>query len=384
METSSFNFPTDTRVGPGVIAQLNETLLALGIHRPLVVTDAGLLATDAYKKLVGALLPGKPDRDWFLFSEVQPNPTEANTRGAAGLALDKRCDGIVGLGGGSALDAAKVCRILIKQPKLKLADYDWEVDWSGLLPFIAIPTTAGTGSEVGRSGVVTPDGGDSKGMYFHPELLAKCVFLDPKLTTGLPPGLTAATGLDALTHCIESYTSPMFQPLCDGIALEGIALIIHALPTAIADGQDIDARGHMLVAAAMGGVAFQKDLGATHSLAHPLSAICGVHHGTANAICLPHVMRFNARHKPGVYRRIGIACGLDIISCSDAEADEQTIHFIDDFIRRCGMPPSLEEVGVKEEHIETLANKAWLDPCHQTNPVPVKHEDLKELFLKAL
>ena len=253
-----------------------------------------------------------------------------------------------------------------------------------MLPFIAIPTTAGTGSEVGRSGVVTPDGGDSKGMYFHPELLAKCVFLDPELTTGLPPGLTAATGLDALTHCIESYTSPVFQPLCDGIALEGIALIIRALPTAIADGPDIDARGHMLVAAAMGGVAFQKDLGATHSLAHPLSAICGVHHGTANAICLPHVMRFNARRKPGVYRRIGIACGLDVISCSDAEADEQTIHFIDDFIRRCGMPPSLEEVGVKEEHIETLTNQAWLDPCHQTNPVPVKHEDLKELFLKAL
>ena len=149
-----------------------------------------------------------------------------------------------------------------------------------------MPTTAGTGSEVGRSGVVTPDGSDSKGMYFHPELLARCVFLDPELTTGLPAVLTAATGLDALTHCIESFTSPAFQPMCDGIALEGIRLIIDALPTAIADGADLDARGHMLVAAAMGGVAFQKDLGATHSLAHPLSAICGVHHGTANACLL--------------------------------------------------------------------------------------------------
>ena len=384
MDTTSFNFPTDTRVGPGVISQLNETLLALGIQRPLVVTDSGLLATDAFKKLAGALLPGEPDRDWFLHSDVQPNPTEANTRGAAELALAKGCDGVVGLGGGSALDAAKVCRILIKQPQLKLADYDWEADWSGLLPFIAVPTTAGTGSEVGRSGVVTPDGADSKGMYFHPELLAKCVFLDPELTTGLPPGLTAATGLDALTHCIESYTSPVFQPLCDGVALEGIALIVRALPAAIADGSDLDARGRMLVAAAMGGVAFQKDLGATHSLAHPLSAICGVHHGTANAICLPHVMRFNARLKPGVYQRIGIACGLDVVSCPDTEADEQTIHFIDDFIRRCGMPPSLEEVGAEEQHIEALADQAWLDPCHQTNPVPVTREDLKELFLKAL
>ena len=379
MDTTSFNFPTDTRVGPGVISQLNETLLALGIQRPLVVTDSGLLATDAFKKLGGALLPGEPDRDWFLHSDVQPNPTEANTRGAAELALAKGCDGVIGLGGGSALDAAKVCRILIKQPQLKLADYDWEADWSGLLPFIAVPTTAGTGSEVGRSGVVTPDGAGSKGMFFHPELLAKCVFLDPELTTGLPPGLTAATGLDALTHCIESYTSPVFQPLCDGIAL-----IVRALPAAITDGSDIDARGHMLVAAAMGGVAFQKDLGATHSLAHPLSAICGVHHGTANAICLPHVMRFNAHRKPGVYRRIGLASGLDIVSCSDTEADEQTVQFIDDFIQRCGMPPSLEDVGVEEQNIEALADQAWVDPCHQTNPVSVTREDLKELFLKAL
>ena len=384
MDTTSFNFPTDTRVGSGVISQLNETRLSLGIHRPLVVTDSGLLETDAFKRLAAALLPGEPERDWFLHSDVQSNPTEANTRGAAELALANGCDGVIGLGGGSALDAAKVCRILIKQPQLKLADYDWEADWSGLLPFIAIPTTAGTGSEVGRSGVVTPDGGESKGMYFHPELLAKCVFLDPELTTGLPPGLTAATGLDALTHCIESYTSPVFQPLCDGIALEGIALIVRALPAAITDGSDLEARGRMLVAAAMGGVAFQKDLGATHSLAHPLSAICGVHHGTANAICLPPVMRFNAQKKPGVYRRIGLACGLDVVSCSDADADEQTIHFIDDFIRRCGMPPSLEEVGVEDQHIEALANQAWLDPCHQTNPVPVTREDLKELFLKAL
>ena len=384
MDITSFNFPTDTRVGPGVIGQINETLLSLGIHRPLVVPDSGLLAPAAFKKLADALLPGEPDRDWFLHSDVQPNPTEANTRGAAELALAKGCDGIIGLGGGSALDAAKVCRILIKQPQLKLADYDWEADWSGLLPFIAIPTTAGTGSEVGRSGVVTPDGADSKGMYFHPELLAKCVFLDPELTTGLPPGLTAATGLDALTHCIESYTSPVFQPLCDGVALEGIALIVRALPAAITDGSDIDARGHMLVAAAMGGVAFQKDLGATHSLAHPLSAICGVHHGTANAICLPHVMRFNAHRKPGVYRRIGLVSGLDIVSCSDTEADEQTVQFIDDFIQRCGMPPSLEDVGVEEQHIEALADQAWVDPCHQTNPVPVTREDLKELFLKAL
>jgi|TARA_B100001250_G_scaffold410230_1_gene436237 alcohol dehydrogenase class IV len=384
MESTSFSFPTNVVVGPGVIGRINETLVSIGVHRPMVVTDAGLLATDAFKKLTAALLPGELNRDWYLYSDVQPNPTEANTRGAAELAIDKGCDGIIGFGGGSALDAAKVCRVLVKKPQLNLIDYDWEADWSGILPFIAVPTTAGTGSEVGRSGVVTPEGAKSKGMYFHPELLAKCVFLDAELTTGLPPGLTAATGLDALTHCIESFTSPVFQPLCDGIALEGISLIVRALPIAITDGSNTDARSHMLVAAAMGGVAFQKDLGATHSLAHPLSAICGVHHGTANAICLPYVMRFNSRKSPGVYRRIGIACGLDVVSSSDADADEQTIHFIEDFIKQCGMPLSLEDVGVEEQHIEPLADQAWLDPCHQTNPVPVTREDLKELFLKAL
>lgn len=384
MESISFSFPTNILVGPGVIGRLTETLISTGIHRPMVVTDAGLVATDAFSKLTAALLPGELNRDWYLYSEVQPNPTESKTRGAAEMAISNSCDGIIGFGGGSALDAAKVCRILIKNPQLKLIDYDWESDWSGLLPFIAVPTTAGTGSEVGRSGVVTPEGAESKGMYFHPELLAKHVFLDAELTTGLPAALTAATGLDALTHCIESYTSPEFQPLCDGIALEGISLIIRALPLAITDGSNLDARNHMLVAAAMGGVAFQKDLGATHSLAHPLSAICGVHHGTANAICLPHVMRFNSRKKPGVYRRIGIACGLDVVSCSDTDADEQTIHFIEDFIKRCGIPLSLEDVGVQEQHIQPLTDQAWVDPCHQTNPVPVTHEDLKELFLKAL
>ena len=384
MESTSFSFPTNVVVGPGVIGRINETLISIGIHRPMVVTDAGLLTTDSFKKLTAAFLPGELNRDWFLYSDVQPNPTEANTRGAAELAIDKKCDGIIGFGGGSALDAAKVSRILIKKPQLKLVDYDWEADWSGILPFIAVPTTAGTGSEVGRSGVVTPEGAKSKGMFFHPELLAKYVFLDAELTVGLPPALTAATGLDALTHCIESFTSPVFQPLCDGIALEGISLIVRALPTAITDGSNTEARSNMLVAAAMGGVAFQKDLGATHSLAHPLSAICGVHHGTANAICLPYVMRFNSRQKPGVYRRIGIACGLDVVSSSDADADEQVIHFIEDFIKQCGMPLSLEDVGVEEQHIDSLTDQAWIDPCHQTNPVPVTREDLKELFLKAL
>src|SRR5207249_2808034 len=176
-----------------------------------------------------------------------------------------------------------------------------------LAPFVAIPTTAGTGSEVGRSSVITLDGTTRKAVLFHPDLLAKLAILDPELTRGLPPRLTAATGTDALTHCIESYTCPAFHPMCDGIALEGIRLIVEALPRAFHNGNDVEARGKMLVAAAMGAVAFQKDLGATHSLAHPLSSLCGMHHGTANAVCLPAVMEFNAQRKPGLYRRVGVA-----------------------------------------------------------------------------
>src|SRR5439155_12366385 len=217
-----------------------------------------------------------------------------------------------------------------------------------------------------------------------PRLLAKLVILDPELTLDLPPKLTAATGLDALTHCIESFTSPVFQPFCDGIALEGIHLIAEALPKAFANGKDVEARGKMLVAAAMGGVAFQKDLGATHSLAHPLSALCGMHHGTANAICLPHVMNFNAQHKPGLYRRVGIACGLDLFKLNDHGTDAVTIDFIRRFISGLGLDQGLRAYGVNESHVGALSEEAFLDSCHQTNPVPVTKKDLKALYLAAL
>ncbi len=257
-------------------------------------------------------------------------------------------------------------------------------DWSGLPRCVCIPTTAGTGSEVGRSSVITLAGTQRRSVIFLPRLLAKLVILDPRLTTDLPPKLTAATGLDALTHCIESFTSPVFQPFCDGIALEGIHLIVEALPIAFKNGADLGARGKMLAAAAMGGVAFQKDLGATHSLAHPLSALCGMHHGTANAICLPHVMAFNSQRKPGLYRRVGLACGLDLNKLSPPEADRQTVDFIRKFNAGLGLAEGLRASGVKESQIEALTNQAFEDQCHLTNPVPVKHDDLKALYLAAL
>ena len=208
-------------------------------------------------------------------------------------------------GGGSALDVGKAVRLLLKRPNLELKDYNFHDDWSGLAPCVCIPTTAGTGSEVRRISVITMEPAKRKAVISSDILLARLVILDPLLTRELPPKLTAATGLDALTHCIESFTSPVFHPLCDGIALEGIHLITDALPRAYKSGKDVEARGNMLIAAAMGAIAFQKDLGATHSLAHPLSTLCGMHHGTANAICLPHVMDFNSKHKPGLYRRVG-------------------------------------------------------------------------------
>jgi alcohol dehydrogenase class IV len=303
---------------------------------------------------------------------------------AAKAMRETKSDSVIAFGGGSALDVGKACRLLVKRPELKLAKFSTNDDWSGLARCVCIPTTAGTGSEVGRSSVITLLGTQRRSVLFSPRLLAKLVILDPEVTVDLPPQLTAATGLDALTHCIESFTSPIFQPFCDGIALEGVYLITRNLPRAYKNGKDVEARGKMLAAAAMGGVAFQKDLGATHSLAHPLSALCGMHHGTANAICLPHVMEFNSQRKPGLYARVGIACGLDIMKATPAEADRRTIEFIRRFLADLGLGGGLRAHGVKESSIDALATQAFTDSCHVTNPVPVNQEDLRKLYQAAL
>jgi alcohol dehydrogenase class IV len=291
---------------------------------------------------------------------------------------------VIALGGGSPLDVGKAARALIKRPALDFVKFYDETDWTGLVPFIAIPTTAGTGSEVGRSSVITLSSTKRKAVLFHPELLAKLVVLDPKLTVGLPPKLTAATGADALTHCIESYTCPAFHPMCDGIALEGIHLIIDALPRAYRDGNDLDARGKMLVAAAMGAVAFQKDLGVVHSLAHPLSTICGMHHGLANALCLSAGMKFCASRKQGIYRRVGLACGLDVMKAPEPEADTLTIQFISDFLAGLGLNTRLTQNGVKPEQLPALVAQAVDDPCHKTNVVPVTKNDFEILYRQLL
>lgn len=383
MSFSSFSFPTHSRYGPGVLSELPAQLARLGIQRPLVVTDAGLVRTDAFRALEKVLGAEGKGLRWYLYSGVHPNPIEADVSEPAEMFHRAQCDGVIAIGGGSPLDAGKAARLLVKRPGFDLTRFYDEQDWSGLAPFIAIPTTAGTGSEMGRSSVITLDATKRKAVLFHPELMAKLVLLDPALTVGLPPKLTAATGADALTHCIESFTCPDFHPLCDGIALEGIHLIVAALPRAFRDGQDLDARGRMLIAAGMGAIAFQKDLGVVHSLAHPLSTICGMHHGLANALCLVAGMKFCAARKPGLYRRVGIACGLELQQVSGAEADERTIAFVTGFLANLGLNQKLRDHGVKPEQLDALVEQAWADPCHKTNAVPVTPADLRALYLEV-
>lgn len=384
MIRETFSFPTTSRFGPGVISELPEQLKKLGIQRPLVVTDPGLVPTAAFRLLEQALGADGQGSCWHLYSGVHPNPIETDVRESAALYLKEQCDGVIAIGGGSALDAGKAARLLVRRPGFDLTKFYDEPDWSGLAPLIAIPTTAGTGSEMGRSSVIILKATKSKAVIGHPELLAKLVLLDPELTVGLPPKLTAATGADALTHCIESFTCPVFHPMCDGIALEGIHLIVEALPRAYRDGKDMDARGKMLVAAGMGAIAFQKDLGVVHSLAHPLSTICGMHHGLANALCLVASMKFCSARKPGLYRRVGLACGLEVLHDSAADADDRTIEFVGRFLASLDLNQRLAAHGVKEAQLEALVEQAFADPCHKTNAVPVTAADLRQLYLEVL
>ncbi len=369
---ATFSFPTPTLFGKGARDELRARLAALGSSRPLVVTDAGLSTTAAFKLLEAAL----GEVEFRVFSDARANPAEEDVEAAFRAYSEGGCDAVIAFGGGSALDVGKAVRLLIRRPDAPLRLFDGNLDWSGLAPLVAIPTTAGTGSEVGRSAVIIM--GQRKCVLFHPSLLASFVILDPEFTRELPPRLTAATGADALTHCIESYTSPTFQPFCDGIALEGIRLINRSLALAHADGGDLEARGLMQVAAAMGGVAFQKDLGATHSMAHPLSALCGLHHGLANALCLPVVMQFNAERAPGLYARVGIAMGIT------NPDDAATIAATRKLFSQVGIEPGLRNHGVERSKIEALTAQAFEDGCHATNPVPVTRADLQELYGRAM
>jgi len=374
-EISNFSFPTQIRFGAGARCALPEFAREHEVKRPLLVTDSGLTTTEAFR-----LVASEMDRVWSdgyaQFTGVHPNPVEQDVEDAWQAYAEGDCDGVVGVGGGSALDAAKAVRLKVAFPEKALTKISLDALPKRLAPFCAIPTTAGTGSEVGRSSIITIPALGRKACFGGPALLADLAILDPELTVGLPAPLTAATGMDAMTHAIESYVCPVFHPMCDAIALEAIRLVRIYLPKAYADGTDIEARGMMLLAAAMGAVAFQKDLGAAHSLSHPLSSEFGVHHGLANAIALPATIRFNGEQDSAQYARVAAALGL----APGDDPASQVADFLDALNRSIGITQTLSDLGVPRERLPDLAAKAIEDACHQTNPRRCAQADMLRLY----
>ena len=374
-EISQFRFPTDVRFGVGARSVLAEFAQKYKMSRPLLVTDSGLPETEAFH-----LVAEQMNRVWpggyVQFMGVHPNPTDQDVEDAWGSYVQGDCDGVVGLGGGSALDAAKALRLKVAFPKMALMEMPFD-ELPQLVPMCAIPTTAGTGSEVGQSSVITIQQMGRKTVLGAQPLMAEMAVLDPELTVGLPPNLTASTGMDAMTHAIEAYVCPVFHPMCDAIALEAIRLVRMYLPRAYRDGADLEARGMMQVAAAMGAVSFQKDLGAAHSLSHPLSSEFGIQHGLANAIALPSVVRFNGQLDSAQYERIAVALGC--LGSPDDPAS-QVADFLIEFNRSIGITQRLRDLKVPREKLPELAAKAMEDGCHLSNPRRCTRADTLRLY----
>lgn len=378
LDLCSFRYPTQIRFGPGVRRQaLQEFRDAFAVQYPLLVTDGGLTGTQAFRDMAAEM-----DRLWHgawkCYSGVHPNPLEQDVEEGFEQFRDGDCDAVIGLGGGSGLDAAKAVRLKVAFPNLRLTEIPL-AEMPRLAPFCAVPTTAGTGSEVGRSSVITIPALGRKAVLGGNPMMPDLAILDAELTVGLPPHLTAATGMDAMTHAIESYVCPLFHPMCDAIALEAVRMVNRYLPKAVANGANLEARGVMLVAASMGAVAFQKDLGAAHSLAHPLSTEFGVHHGLANAVVLPTVIRFNGEVDSGQYRRVVEA--LELAPGSDPAA--QAADAVEALNRSIGITQRLRDLKIPQESLPKLASKAVADGCHLTNPRPCTEADLLALYERA-
>jgi alcohol dehydrogenase class IV len=359
---ANWNYPTSIRFGAGRIAELGEACRALGIERPLLVTDPALAKLPMVEAARAAAGAG-------LFFDIHPNPVGADVEAGLAVWREGGHDGIVAFGGGSALDVGKVIAFMSGQSR-PLWDFEDKEDWwsradpAGIAPVVAVPTTAGTGSEVGRAGVILDEGEAVKKIIFHPKMLPGIVILDPELTLGLPPNVTAATGMDALSHCLEAYCAPGFHPMADGIAAEGVKLIRSWLPRAVEEGGDIDARGHMLVAASMGATAFQKGLGGMHALSHPIGALLGTHHGLTNAVLMPYMLAFN---RSAVEQRLARLAGY--IGLADASFDG-FLAWIVELRQRLGIPHALPELGVSEADVERIAVMAEADPSASGNPLP--------------
>jgi len=383
---SSFSFPTRIVFGPGAVRELGNEAKLLGIARPLLVTDPGVVACGLAEQVLAeshraGLAPA-------VFEDVNPNPVEKNVQDGLEAYRRGNCDGVIGLGGGSPLDVAKAIRLAVTHP-LPLDQYDDQLDGAAKIsanvpPMIAIATTAGTGSEVGRSTVIILKATDRKTVIFSPHLMPNVALADPELTLGMPPKITAGTGLDALTHNVEAYLALGYHPLCDAIALQGARLAIRNLARAVHNGRDLEARSNMLMAAMMGAVAFQKGLGAVHSLAHPLSSIANLHHGTTNGILLPHVLEFNRPVSEERLRDLAVAMELDIAQGSAAEAATALIARVRKLLPEVGIPLTLGALGVTRDLIPLLARKAMEDACHQSNPRPCTEADMLSLYERAL
>jgi len=376
MLKGNWNYPTTIWSGPGRVAELPAALKRLGIAKPLLVTDAGLAEAPMVQKALA--MSGAA-----LFAKVRGNPTGTNVADGVAALRAGRHDGVIAFGGGSGIDAAKAIALMAGQTR-PLWDFEdvgdnfKRVDPAAMAPVVAIPTTAGTGSEVGRASVITDEAARAKKIVFHPKMMPGIVIADPELSVGLPAHLTAATGIDAFVHCFEAYCAPGFHPMADGIALEGMRLVKEFLPRAVADGADIEARAQMLAAASMGAVAFQKGLGAVHALAHPIGAVYDTHHGLANAVLLPYVMRHNRDAIAG--RMAVLARSLGLVRPNF----EAVFEWVVQFRSLLKIPASLAMLGIDVARAGEIGAMAAADPSAGGNPRAVDAGDLEQIFRAAV
>jgi alcohol dehydrogenase class IV len=373
----NWNYPTTIWAGPGRIAELAKACASAGMRRPLVVTDEGLVSAPMIHNALGAL------KDAALFGAVRGNPASSHVEAGLRAYRAGGHDGVVAFGGGSALDAGKVVAFMSGQTR-PLWDFEDIGDWwtradpAGIAPVVAVPTTAGTGSEVGRAGVILNEATHQKKIIFHPQMMPRIVIADPELTVGLPRAVTAATGIDAFVHCFEAFCAPGFHPLADGVALEGMRLIHRYLPRACADGRDIEARAQLLAAASMGATAFQKGLGGVHAIAHPVGSWFNTHHGLTNAVILPYMMTFN---RPAIDDKARIiARVLDL----PTRGFEGFFEWVLTMRRELGIPHSLAEIGVNVGNAEVIGREAAVDPSAGGNPIPVDAAQLEGIFRAAV
>jgi alcohol dehydrogenase class IV len=374
-----YNFPTIVRFGPGSSKELADYLIKNNLSKPLIVSDNTVVQLPFFKGIVDGLRNKKLSVE--LFFDIHKNPVKSDVYKGTEVYDSSNRDSVIGIGGGAAIDTARAILLRVNHRE-DLFKYDdlvgGDVYVTNEVPhFITIPTTAGTGSEVGRSAIISDDETHQKKILFSPKLLAKIVFADPELTMELPSAVTAATGMDALTHNMEAYLAKMPHPMCEGIALEGISLINTSLVQAVKK-PDLQSRSQMLIASLMGAVAFQKGLGVVHSLAHPLSSLLDTHHGLANAVNIPYGMQFNVAGFENKFQRIARTLNLK------EETGEAVVKYLFDLNDKIDIPHKLRSIGVKDEHIETLADLAIADFAHPNNPKPVTREDFKNLYLQAL